>query len=465
MTGTQNTHLLLWITGAYLFCGGNLIFAHDGSTHTKLSTEHHQNNSDPFQNFSRENDTKARVQWKDEVEMRDIHYTKWRMEERAHSYTTKKYMPHTERRSKKYTVMIPEKRTKIVQYATTQCRSESQPQEYQVRIPFQEEFEKQYTVMIPVKQERTTNWTVRVPYTETFEKMYTVMVPVEEKRTEERIIKIPYVEKINETYTVKIPYQEKIIAFRRIIKRIPVKTTKTVTYRGGHWKIEAKEVPANKQYDSAGKTSVPKTIFCRKWIPTSETREVSATMWKCIVEEIPYTTYVKKYREEERAHTKYICRYREEKKICDYSITKMVPEKRTKIVSVKKYRNEKRTGTYSVTKMVPEKRTKLVCVTQYRWETRTREQPFQTPIPKLKTKEIGYTVMVPREKICTYRVLVHDTITEQKTERYHVPVPYSVSKQVPIIVRRCIVEQARNGTTSQSGEIHSGDPKHAKKAA
>jgi hypothetical protein len=29
----------------------------------------------------------------------------------------------------------------------------------------------------------------------------------------------------------------------------------------------------------------------------------------------------------------------------------------------------------------------------------------------------------------------------------------------------CIVEQLQNGTTSQSGEIHSGDPKQVKEAA
>jgi len=465
VTGTQNIYLLLWITGTYLFCGGNRVLARDGSTHTELSIEHEQEKSDPFQILPPKNDTKTLMRWKDVIETRDIHYTKWRMEERTHLYTTKKHMHHTEQRSKKYTIMVPEKRTKIVQYATTQCLPESPLQEYRVRIPFREEFEKQYTVMIPVRQERTTSWTVRVPYTETFEKMYTVMIPVEERKTEERTIKIPFVEKIDETYTVRIPYQEKMTAYRKIIKRIPVKTTKIVTYRGGHWKIEAKEVAANKQYDSAGNPYVPKTFFCRKWIPTSETREVPATMWKYIVEEVPYITYVKKYREEERSRTKYICRYREEKRFCDYSVTKMVPEKRTKIVFVKKYRNEKRTGTYSVTKMVPEKRTKLVCATRYRWETRTREQTLQASIPTLQTKEIGYTVMVPKEKICTYSVLVHDTLTDQKTERYHVPVPYSVSKQVPITVRRCIVEQARNGTTSQSGEIHSGDPKHVKKAA
>ena len=115
--------------------------------------------------------------------------------------------------------------------------------------------------------------------------------------------------------------------------------------------------------------------------------------------------------------------------------------------------------------MVPEKRTKPVCVTRHCWETQTREQTLQTRVPELRTKEVRYTVMVPREKTCTYSVLVHDTMTEEKTERYHVHVPYSVSKIVPVTVRHCIVEQVQNGTTGQSGEIHSGDPKHSKKAA
>jgi len=465
VTGTQNFHLLLWITGAYLFCSGSVGLAHDGSVHTNFPVEHRQEKSDHSQTSLQTNVKQTLVRWHDVTEMRDIPYTKWRMEERTHSYTMKKHVPRVERRSKKYTIMIPESRTKIVQYATTKHRPEGGLQDYQVRIPFQEEVEKQYTVMIPVQQERTTSWTVRVPYTETLETMYTVMVPVEEKRTEEYTVRIPFVEKLDETYTVKVPYQEKTVAFRKVTKRIPVKTTKTVTCHSGYWRMEAKTVSENKHCASAENPCVPKTIYCRQWVPTSETREVPTTSWKYITEEIPYTLYVKKYRSEERTRTQYIRRYREEVRTREYSITKMVPEKRTKTVSMKKYHEEERTGTYCVTRMVPEKRTKPVCITRHRWETRTREQTLQTHIPELRTKTVRYTVMVPREKTCTYSVLVHDTMTEEKTERYHVHVPYSVSKKVPVTVRRYIVEQVKNGTTRQSGEIHSGDPNHSKKSA
>ena len=465
VTETQKFHLLLWITGACLFWSGSVGLSHESSARTDVPIEHRQENSDLSQKSLQTNAKQTPVRWHDVTEMQDIHYTKWRMEERTLSYTTTKHVPHTERRSKKYTIMIPENRTQIVQFATTKHRPESALQDYRVRIPFQEEFEKQYTVMIPVQQERTTSWTVKVPYTETFEKMYTVMVPVQEKRAEEYTVRIPFVEKLDETYTVMVPYQEETIAFRKVTKRIPVETTKTVICRSGYWKIEAKTVSENRHFDSGGNPCGPKTIYRRKWVPTSETREVPAISWKCIIKEIPYTLYVKRYRSEERTRTQHICRYREETRTREYSITKMVPEKRTKIVSVKKYHEEKRTGTYCVTSMVPEKRTKLVCITRHRWETRTREQTLQARVPELRTKEVRYTVMVPREKICTYSVLVHDTMTVEKTERYHIHVPYSVSKKVPVTVRHYVVEQVRNGTTSQSGEIHSDDPKHSKKAA
>ena len=77
MTGTQNIYLLLWITGIYLFCGGNRVLARDGLTHTELSIEHEQEKSDPFQRLPPENDTKTLMRWKDVIETRDIHYIKW----------------------------------------------------------------------------------------------------------------------------------------------------------------------------------------------------------------------------------------------------------------------------------------------------------------------------------------------------------------------------------------------------
>jgi hypothetical protein len=42
---------------------------------------------------------------------------------------------------------------------------------------------------------------------------------------------------------------------------------------------------------------------------------------------------------------------------------------------------------------------------------------------------------------------------------------HGITRTVFNPVCRCIVEQLQNGTTSQSSEIHSGDPKQVKEAA
>ena len=95
---------------------------------------------------------------------------------------------------------------------------------------------------------------------------------------------------------------KKIITYRKVTKRVPVKTTKTVVCHGGHWGMEAQKVSENSRCDPAGDLGVPATIYRRK-LPTSVTREVPATIWKCIIEEVPHISYVQKYRSEERTRT------------------------------------------------------------------------------------------------------------------------------------------------------------------
>ena len=173
--------------------------------------------------------------WRNETEMRDVECTEWTTEERIRSYTVKKRVPRTEQRTRTYTVMVPEQRTKTVEYTVNTMVPETQTEEYQVCVPFTEKVEKMYTVMVPVKEEKTSTYTVRVPYTEAVE----------------------------ETYTVRVPYTEELTGVRTVIKRVPVKTTQTVTCRGGHWENEFKEISTNGKYDADGNPCCPKTVrFC-----------------------------------------------------------------------------------------------------------------------------------------------------------------------------------------------------------
>ena len=72
--------------------------------------------------------------------------------------------------------------------------------------------------------------------------------------------------------------------------------------------------------------------------------------------------------------------------------------------------------------------------------------------------------MVPKEKICTYRVLGHDTVTEKNLEILR-SCSLQCVKKVPLTVRRCFVKQAQDDVTSQSGKVHSNDSENTKKSA
>ena len=227
-------------------------------------------------------------------EIRDVEATEWSTEVRERSFEVTKRVPRIEEKTRNYTVMVPEQRTKSVNYTVNVNVPETKSVEYKVNVPYTEQLEKSYTVMVPVKEERTRSWKVNVPYTEQVEQSYTVMVPVKEQKTatykvnvpytEERTatykVNVPYTEQVEQTYMVNVPYTEQMTGSRTVSRRVPVKGTKTVTCRGGHWVTEAKEISANGQYDAAGNPCCPKVVCCRKWVPTCETKEIEITTWK-----------------------------------------------------------------------------------------------------------------------------------------------------------------------------------------
>jgi hypothetical protein len=232
--------------------------------------------------------------WRWVTELQDVEKTEWTTEVRERSFQVTKKVPRLEEKTRNFTVMVPETRTKTVEYTVNVNVPETKTVEYKVNVPYTEQVEKTYTVMVPVKEEKTRTWKVNVPYTEQVEKTYTVMVPVTEQRTatykvnvpytEERTatykVNVPYTEEIQQSYTVQVPYTEQMQGFRTVSRRVPVKGTKTVTCRGGHWVTEAKEISANGKYDAAGNPCCPKVVCCRKWVPTCETKEIEVTTWK-----------------------------------------------------------------------------------------------------------------------------------------------------------------------------------------
>ena len=258
-------------------------------------------------------------------------------------------LTETEQLRRPYAVMVPEQRTKTI------------------------------TTTLPrlVSEVRRVEKRVKVPVIKTIEKPYTVIVPVRTEKTVTRTVQVPWIEEIQETYQVRVPAIEEGTRLRTVIKRVPVQTTKAVTYQSGHWETETKQVAirpvaATSSDLAASQPRSRQTVQYRKWVPTTETREVPVTMWRCEQEEVPFTFRRKIYRQEERTRTRHVRRWRE----------------------------EKRTHTVWVTKRVPETRTRNVQLKSWKWETRSEQVVINRRVPETHTEEVCYTVMVPKVKPC-----------------------------------------------------------------
>ena len=126
--------------------------------------------------------------------------------------------------------MVPEQRTKTVNYTVCKPVTETKTQEYTVNVPYTEQVEQTYTVNVPYTEEKTQTYTVNVPYTEDVEQSYTVNVPYTER------------------WSKPTPFRFLIRSERHCNshgdRAVPVTTMKTVTVNGGSWVTETMEVPA-----------------------------------------------------------------------------------------------------------------------------------------------------------------------------------------------------------------------------
>ena len=299
----------------------------------------------------------------------DLVCTAWTLEKRSRTTTIKKRVPRHEQRTHTYTVMVPQQHQQTVTYTTAAVAP---------RI-------------------RTITTRVKVPVFQDIEKTTTVLVPVREARTYTETIRVPIEEAIEETYTVRVPVTEDVTTMRTIHRRVPVQTRQTVVCHGGSWTTETVSVSP-----AGGADGSPQTVTRRRWVPSTTTREVTATVWRCQPEQVPVTRRVTTYREEERTRTRL----------------------------VRRWRTEQRTRTCLVTTMVPDVRTTVVRGRTWGWETRTRKIRVAGQPAQRHTATICRTVMVPVERTCTATVAVWDTTTETKTETYWVRVPHLVTRQI-----------------------------------
>lgn len=256
-------------------------------------------------------------------------------------------MTDMEQRMQPYTVMVPEQCVKTIVIQSPRLISEVRNIENRVKVPVIKTIEKNYTVLVPKRVEKTVSRTVRVPW----------------------------IEEIQESYRVRVPVIEEVTKMRMVIKRVPVQTTQSVTYRSGSWETVEKQIVI-KQLAPDSSNSLARhfdeqlTVQQRSWVPRTITREVPVTMWRCEQKEVPFTVRRKIYRQEERTRTRQVRRWRE----------------------------EKRTHSVWVTKRVPETRTRTVRLKSWEWETQLKQTTVHRQVPEICTEEVCYTVMVPKKR-------------------------------------------------------------------
>ena len=90
------------------------------------------------------------------------------------------------------------------------------------------------------------------------------------------------------------------------------------------------EISANGKYDAEGNPCCPKTVCCRTWVPTCESKEIETTRWECTTEQVPYTYCVSKSRCETRSRTKCVTKFRCEERTRNYCVTLSRCETRTR---------------------------------------------------------------------------------------------------------------------------------------
>ena len=255
-------------------------------------------------------------EWYTETKM--VTTLQYRYEKRERTVTVNRRVPETREVTKRYTVMVPETRTKEVT-----CT---------VMVPETRTKEVTCTVMVPEKRTREETYCEMVPQWEEVEQQYTVMVPYKEDVEQTYTVCVPVTKVVQQTCTVMVPHQETRQGTRRICKTVPVKQTRTITRDAGHWENRTEEVSMTccarvSSCGGCGGCGGCATACCVSTEPCTKT--VTRRVWvpKLVKENVTCTVYKQQIVEEP----------------CEYTVTVMKPETRTKNVSVTSYQRETRT--------------------------------------------------------------------------------------------------------------------------
>lgn len=216
-----------------------------------------------------------------------------------------------------------------------------------------------------------------VPETHQVRQTYTVMVPQVQTREEKCVVAVPVWEEVQQTYTVCVPHQEKRQGTRTVCKPVQVQETRTVCRDLGHW-----------EESTCYRTCVTAWRGCLGWFGCGSGCAVVACtqmVWvpNIVKEEVPVT----------------VCKYEMVEEPYEYTVTVYKPEQRTRTVKVCRYINQER------------------------------------------TRQVQCVVCVPQQRECVQNVTTYKMVTEQQVQKYTVMVPYTVQRQVQVMVCKMVPQQ------------------------
>ena len=125
----------------------------------------------------------------------------------------------------------------------------------------------------PVEREKTVQVCRRVVETKTVTRQCTTWQPVTEMRTVQYTVRVPEWKEVEQKVPVRVPKVITCQGVRRVCRRVPVTTTRTVCYDAGRWVCTV---------DHCGR---PRKVWC----PNIVTKEVPCTTYRLEWEEVPYT--------------------------------------------------------------------------------------------------------------------------------------------------------------------------------
>jgi len=449
------------------------------------------------------------------TEMRTVRHVQCVPEERQKTITVYDRVAETHDVTREYTVVVPQVRTRTVEYPVCRTVWHEKQQEYTVAVPYQEErqgvrqecrwvpVEATRTIMVPdvrtrtveyqvckpVWREESREYTVSVPYTEEREGMRqvcewvpetvtrTVMVPETRTRTVEYTVNRTVWHEKTVEYTVSVPHREERQGVRRVCRWEPYTDVRTYRQDCGRWECVECEVP---ECGDAGCGSCCVRHYTRRvWVPNVVERQVEVTCRRPVTEEVPYTYWVTVCRPEVRSRTvrvpecvpetmtreqQYVVCVPQQREYTvrrpvtrevpyTYTVTLCRPEVRTRVVRVPDVVHETRTKEVEYTVCVPQQQTYTVqrpetydvpytyAVTLCRHETRSRTIRVPEVVRETHSKEVEYTVCVPETRTKTYPVTTWKCVPREKTVTYTVMVPHTVEREVPVRVCRRVPRQ------------------------